>query len=337
MKMKTWLKDALGGVAIGTGILPGVSVGTVGMIVNVYDKLIGSISSLRKQFKKSFLILLPIAIGCLLSVFGLMLFWKKVAYPYFPFPIICALAGVVIGSLPFVASPLKGIKWDAGDITRLIIGFVIAAGIGVFSFLSAAGVINLKIDFAEAFTMPLDTPWVYLVVFVVGALAAIACLIPGISGSMVMFIFGLYNPILGLLISARDAEGNITQPSIIHGFHDTRYFLGGALLLLVMLVGVLIGLIVVSKAMKNLLEKHQRGTLTMVVGFILGSILSMFMNNDMYEVYTNPSLNVWWQYVIGAVLLIGFTILLYFLTSKRRKKAENNSKEPEQKVEEKTE
>ena len=60
MKMKTWLKDALGGVAIGTGILPGVSVGTVGMIVNVYDKLIGSISSLRKQFKKSFLILLPI-------------------------------------------------------------------------------------------------------------------------------------------------------------------------------------------------------------------------------------------------------------------------------------
>lgn len=322
MKTKSWLKDALGGVAIGTGILPGVSVGTIGMIVNVYDKLIGSISSLRKEFKKSFLTLLPIAIGCLISVFALMFFWKRLAYPYFPFPIICALAGVVIGSLPFVASPLKGIKWDAGDIARLIIGFVIAAAIGVFSFLSAAGVINLQIDFAEAFTAPFHSPWIYLVVLVVGALAAIACLIPGISGSMVMFIFGLYNPILGLLISTRDAEGVITQPSIFHDIKNTEHFWGGILLLVVMLIGVLLGLVAVSKAMKTLLEKHQRGTFTMVVGFIIGSIVSMFLNNDMYTVYTTSSLNVWYQYVIGGVLLVGFAILLYFLTSKKKKAQE---------------
>ena len=58
-----WL-DAAKGAALGTGILPGVSVGTVGLIVNVYDKLIDAIDGLRRQFGKAFLTLLPIALGC---------------------------------------------------------------------------------------------------------------------------------------------------------------------------------------------------------------------------------------------------------------------------------
>ena len=171
MKMKSWMKDALGGLAIGTGILPGVSVGTVGMLVNVYDKLITSIGGLGKQFKKSFLMLLPIAIGCLISAFGLLIFWKKVAYPNFPFPIICALAGMVVASLPICAAPLKGIKWGWKDVLRVVVGAAIASAIGIFSYLSASGVISLQFDIAGAFKDPFGNAWVFVVVLLVGFLA----------------------------------------------------------------------------------------------------------------------------------------------------------------------
>ena len=50
MKVKDWFLDFGRGAALGTGILPGVSVGTVGIIVNVYDKLLNSISGLLKKF-----------------------------------------------------------------------------------------------------------------------------------------------------------------------------------------------------------------------------------------------------------------------------------------------
>lgn len=323
MKMKSWIKDALGGLAIGTGILPGVSVGTIGMIVDVYDKLINSMANLRTEFKKSVLTLIPIGGGCLLATFALMLFWKSVAYLYFPFPIICALAGVVIGSLPFVASPIKGIKWGAGDIIRLIIGAVFAGAIGVFSYLSAADLISLEFDMDAAFLNAFASPWVFAVVFLVGLLSAIACLVPGISGSMIMFIFGLYNPIIGLLISQKAPNGEILIPSILRDMGNKEHFWGGVLLLVALLIGMLVGFITIAKLMKVLLKKHKRGTFTLVIGFIIGSVVSMFFNNDMYDVYHTPYLNVWYQYAIGGVMLIGFAALLYYLT-KRKMDAQAN-------------
>ena len=319
MKMKSWMKDALGGVAIGTGILPGVSVGTVGMLVDVYDKLITSIANLGKEFKKSVLTLLPIAIGCLLSAFALLLFWKKVAFPYFPFPIICALAGMVVASLPICAAPLKGIKWDYKDILRVLLGVVIAAAIGVFSFLSASGVISLQLDVAEAFKNPFGNAWIFAVVLLVGFIAAIACLIPGISGSMVLFIFGLYTPVVGLFISTRDANGNVVDPSIFTDLSNKSYFWGGVVITLVLLLGMLAGFILVSKAMKVLMAKHQRGTFTMVIGFVIGSLISMFFNNDTYSIYTNPNLNTPLQYILGGVLFLLVGAAMLFLVVRKTK------------------
>ena len=79
MKAKDWFSDFGRGATLGTGILPGVSVGTVGFIVNVYNKLIDSIDGLRhrKTFRQSFLALLPIALGCIAAVVLLLLFWKR--------------------------------------------------------------------------------------------------------------------------------------------------------------------------------------------------------------------------------------------------------------------
>ena len=322
MKAKQWFADLARGAALGTGILPGVSVGTVGIIVNVYDKLISSIDGLRKKFKESFLTLLPIALGCIVSAVLLLVFWKKVAYVRFPFIMISVLAGFVIGGLPLIWKEVKGTKFNIKDYLRVIAGFLVAACIGVFSFLCAAKVINLNLDFYAAFADPFANWWIYFVVLLVGFVAAVACLIPGISGSMVLFIFSLYNPVVTLFISDRDASGHIItgHASIIE---DQSHIGAKIFLIIVLLLGIVVGFLAVSKAMRSLLTNHRRGTFTCVVGFVLGSLVSMFVNNDMYTVYNNPELNVVWQYIVGGIALIAAAIVTFFLVKRVNKPKDN--------------
>jgi uncharacterized membrane protein len=93
------------------------------------------------------------------------------------------------------------------------------------------------------------------------------------------------------------------------------------LIILVLLIGIFVGLIAVSKAMKSLLENRRRGTFGVVLGFVLGSLVSMFVNNDMHGVYVSPHTNQWWQFVAGAVLFLGVAALTFFAIKKAEKRA----------------
>ena len=86
-------------------------------------------------------------------------------------------------------------KINKNDGLRMAIGFIIATLIGVFSVL--AYVFNW-FSFEEAFANPNQNWWVYIVIIVIGFVAAAACIIPGISGAMILFIFGLYQPVLNI-------------------------------------------------------------------------------------------------------------------------------------------
>ena len=312
MNAKEWFSDFARGTTLGTGMLPGVSVGTVGIIVNVYDRLLNAIDGLRKKstFKDSLIRLIPIALGTLIATALIVLFWKKVGYRYFPFPLIAALAGFVVGALPIMTKELTGKKLDPMDIGKMLMGFIVAAGIGVAAYLSAADILPIDLNFSSPIDTPFQNWWIFIVVFIVGFFAAVSCLIPGISGSMVMFIFGLYNPIIGLFLSERDAQGNVIHPSI---FSDTSKLAGGVVVIGVLLLGMLIGFLATSKFMKTMLEKYRRGTFTVIIGFVLGSVVSMFLNNDMYFVYHDPAVNAWWQFAIGGVLFVFVGVVTFFL------------------------
>ena len=332
MKLRTWQKDFLKGSALGTGILPGVSVGTVGFIVDIYEKLITSLAGLksRKTFKKSFIDLLPIAIGCLIFTLLFIVFWKKVAYVLFPFVTISVLAGFVIGGMPIMINELRGAPLKRGDVIRMAIGFTIAASIGICSYFSAAGIINVSMDFYMEFFDPFSAPWIYALVLAMGFFSAVACLIPGISGSMVMYIFALFNPILTIFIS--DKDGKYIAPGHASIFETQENLWPRLLILVVLLLGMLVGFISVSVAMKKLLAEHRRGTFGCVIGFVAGSVVSMFFNNEMYNVYATPNENTWWQYVIGVPLGIGMAFLTIHLVKKaeKRKAAEEAASQKEE-------
>lgn len=314
MKIKDFFIDMFKGTALGLGALPGVSAGTSGIIVDIYDKLITNIANLKKQFGKSFLALIPIGIGWVGAT--ILLMWAQgKTWSYIPFIIVCVCAGFTIGGLPVILREFNGHKINKYDIIRMIIGFVVAAGIGVLSVLAY---VYRWFDLSSAFLAPNDNLYIYFVVFLVGLFAAIACLIPGISGTMIIFIFGIYYPLIGLY----------SGPNSMLRNHDRVGT--GLILTAILLVGAIVGFLIVSKLMKTLLEKKKTQTYSAVLGFVIGSIVSMFVSNQIWGLY-NPDFDkapyvaepafkdiarAPWQYAVGAVLLVVVAIGTYFIIKK---------------------
>lgn len=299
---------------MGLGMVPGVSAGTMAVLVGIYDELIDAIAGLRKHFKESMRTLFPILIGLILSSVLILIAVQK-GYPYAPFVITCVFAGLILGSLPLVTKELKNQKTTAKSLSLILIGLIIAAGIGVLSYCSVK---YWNFDLNTYFLAGTYW-WVYIVVFVAGFISAIACVIPGISGAMILYIFGLYTPILSIVISQRDTSGNIVVPSM---FHDTSRLGSGFGYLICLGVGILLGLGVVAKAMKKLLETKRVPTFQVVLGFILGSVISMFINQNIYNTNTQQTIyetTPLWGYIVGPILFVLSLVGFYLLSKKMLK------------------
>lgn len=308
MSVKDWFLDFARGSALGLGMVPGVSAGTVGIVVNVYDKLINGISNLRKAFFKSVLTLLPIGIGAVLASL-IVLFAVHKTFNYAPVLIISLFAGLTIGSIPLLYDNIREDGFNIKSVGLMIIGFVVAAGIGV---LSAISKLYWSFDLNSVF---ITAPWwLYFVLFVAGFITAIACIVPGISGSMILFILGLYNPILNMF--------SLSDPNSAFNNHDRILPVIG--LTLTLALGVIVGLVAASTLMKALIAKHKVITFDVVIGFVSGSVVSMFANQSMITdegkwVYSSDITKPWMYAIAAALLVAGFFACL-LLTKKTKSK-----------------
>ncbi len=306
MSAKEWFGDLARGSALGLGMVPGVSAGTVGIVVNVYDKLIGGISGLRKAFWKSVKTLLPIGIGAVLASL-IVLFLVHKTFDYAPVLIISLFAGLTIGSIPLLYDNVKEDGFNARSIALMVAGFVVAASIGI---LSAISKLYWNFDLNSVF---IEAPWwLYILLFVAGFITAIACIVPGISGSMILFILGLYNPILNMY--------SLSGADSIFNNHDRILPVIG--LTFVLALGILVGFVAASTMMKTLIEKHKVVTFDLVIGFVSGSVVSMFANQSMIAdskvwVYS-PDITKPWMYAIAAVLLVAGFFGCLLLTKKTK-------------------
>lgn len=311
MNIKKWLLDVLKGASLGLGMIPGVSAGTMALITNIYDRLIDGIASLFKDFKKSFLSLLPLGIGAVISVVAVMI-GVRYGFSYAPVAIVSLFAGVVLGFMPIITNQIKNQKKTAKSILIIAVSALFAAAIGILSALSK---FYWNFDLDNSFVA--GEWWVYIVVFVAGFIAAAACIIPGISGAMILFIFGLYNPILNVFMGDNSM------------FHNTDRIVSGIFILLSLIIGIVAGFVLTSKAMKSLLSKHHDGTFDVVVGFVFGSVVSMFVNQEMVVVSETGTHFVYettqtWEWVLAAVLLLVAFLLCLLLTRKLEKAKETN-------------
>ena len=281
-KILGFLYDVLKGVAIGIAfIIPGFSGGSVAAILGIYERLVGAIADIFKNFKESFFTLLPIVLGMLLGIAALILPIQW-ALEHFPIPTVSLFVGLALGGLPSVSDKLKG---DAPKWTHILACIVPLAVAASLSFLPIAGDVDL---FSLSFGG-------YLLLVLMGVIGSAALVIPGISGSMLLLIFGYYNPVVRLVTENLLVGNNV----------------GVSLLVLVCLgIGIVVGFFGISVLMKWLLRKFPRGTYFAILGFIIGSIPAVYASTireagaSLTELYANP-----WYWVVSAVLLIvGFAL-----------------------------
>ena len=294
MKIKNILKDIARGAAIGTAcIVPGVSGGTIAIMLKIYDKIIGAVADFGKHFVKSLLTLLPIGIGVILALLAL---WipLNLAFEHLMFAIVSLFAGFIIGGIPSLVDEVKSEKVKPTYIIALVISMLIVAFVGVASSL-------FGLDVSSMFVSPYPI-YLYFILIPVGAIVAMALIVPGISGSMLLLVLGFYKPILGLVDQLKDG-GNIWEILLV---------------LLCLVIGVLIGAILCSLTMKKLLEKHKSITMYAIIGFVIGSIFSMFYNFEIVEYYQNVLL---WEWTVAPILLVVGTTLSYLLVVFERKNA----------------
>ncbi|MCR5505674.1 MAG: DUF368 domain-containing protein [Bacilli bacterium] len=326
MKVKAFFKRFFAGMGIGCGAaIPGVSGAAIAVIFKVYEEIISAVNTFRKKFGYALKVLLPILLGIIAAVIPCIILFS-LAFEKCLFILISIFAGFLLGSFPGITDEVKGVKPNRKQIIIMIIGAIFVIGLGVLSIV-LGDAMNLNGLFDQ---MPW---WLYLVLIPVGAVAAVALTVPGLSGSLILLIIGFYRP---LVDHAKGWAGEL-----VHGnFANTGHLLG---MLGCFAIGCVIGVVLISKIMSFLLAKAHDSTFFGIIGFIIGSIFVLFFNYDSVNYYknwlhmsvaphvkVNPLLPWWAEMLIGAALVALAAFGSYQLVKAQRKHNEEVKEVEEQ-------
>lgn len=265
--------------------VPGVSGGTVAFLLGFYDKFIGSLDALiagNKQEKidaVKFLIKLGIGwiVGFLLAVSVLASIFETRIYE-----ISSLFMGFILFAIPIVIREEKAnMKINIPSTLSCLAGIAIVALITYFNPISGQGTtVNLaQIDIG-----------LILYVFVAAMFAISAMVLPGISGSTLLLIFGLYVPIISAI-------------KAFMGF-DFSYFP----ILVVFGLGVITGVVTVVRLIKYALDKHRSIMIFLIIGMMIGSFYAIIMGPQTLAIPKAPlsfdSFKILW-FVIGGGIILG--------------------------------
>ena len=186
--------DFIKGILVGiANVIPRVSGGTMAVSLGIYDRMISSITGLLKDFKKSFLTLLPIIAG---AGVGIVLFSKAIEYLLGNHALVTAMAftGLIIGGLPIIIKSMIEEYKEKPDVKKLVIGIIVfliflAISVGM-PLMSAPSGDEVAIQ---------ASPLKCFILLLMGIIASATMVIPGVSGSLLMMILGFYFGIIGTI------------------------------------------------------------------------------------------------------------------------------------------
>lgn len=249
------------GIAIGmANVIPGVSGSTMAVVFNIYDRFVNAITLNIKKLIENRRFVIPVVGGMAL---GVLLFSKLITVLYENFPVQTDyfFTGLIIGSIPMLFSFMTK-KQDGQKFTaKKTISIVICALAG-FAVLIGFGLLGSDVDTAKEMSKSLPQ-WTFplaLHIFAAGFVGAIAMIIPGISGSLLMLIMGVY-PIVMKSI-----------PALFVPSQTLRAFF----LLLPNGIGVLAGLLCGAWIVKTFLRIAPNQTYAVIFGLIAGSAIQLF-------------------------------------------------------------
>ena len=255
---------AVKGACMGAAdVIPGVSGGTIAFIMGIYDRFVGAIASVNAEAVKllfkgrfrdfwkhidgSFLLSLILGIG--VSVVGLAGLMQMLLED-FPIQTWAFFFGLIVASSIFILRGISGWAWRDGGF--LALGVVLGVVICTLS--------------------PTQTPDALWFIFLSGAIAICAMILPGISGSFILLILGKYQYIMGVITSL---VGNI---GALWGSPEasSALFWESLAVMAVFGVGAVVGILGFSKFLHWLLARWNKETLIVLAGFIIGSLVKVW-------------------------------------------------------------
>ena len=286
-----WFLDVLRGMVIGlANVIPGVSGGTMMVSMGIYDKLIWSINNLFKKFRECFKILLPYLIGMVLAIAAGSVGLKE-AFGKIPLQTSALFIGLILGSIPIILSQMKGIKVD---VICVLLFILFAEVVIVPKVIANRGTaVNQVAD--------LDIGHL-LIYFVLGVIAAASMVIPGVSGSMMLMIFGYYKPIVTDVIADELIGG------VLHG--DFSHFGHAVGVLLPFALGIVVGIFGVAKLIAFLLKKWKGYTYCAILGMVAASPAVILMDKGTWQVLVSRKPDVYEPLVITPVIIITAVLAL---------------------------
>lgn len=234
-------KNLFKGMMMGASdVVPGVSGGTVALLVGIYERLIAAINGLTsKDWKKHVIFLIPVGLGMGISILTLshLISWLLEGFPK---PTFFFFLGLVFAIIPLLLREAEFQQtFTAGHYGLLILA---AVGVALTGFVSQdQGVVMTSLSWSD-----------YFFLFFAGWLASSAMILPGISGSLVLLLLGVYQ-------TAIEAIKSLNFPVII-----------------VVGLGVVVGLLLTSKFIQFVFKRFRAATYAIITGFVVGSIFVIY-------------------------------------------------------------
>ena len=251
-KLKDYIMVGVKGACMGAAdVIPGVSGGTIAFIMGIYDEFVGSLASVNaeavrllfsgkikafwKHINGNFLLSLILGIGVsVVALAGLM----QMLLSDFPIPTWAFFFGLIVASSMFIIRGISG--WKLKEVIFLVFGVVLGVVVCTLS--------------------PTKTPDALWFIFLSGAIAICAMILPGISGSFILLILGKYQYVMEC-ISELVSGVNLGSNLVIIG---------------VFLIGAVVGILGFSKFLHWLLARWHKETLIVLAGFIIGSLVKVW-------------------------------------------------------------
>lgn len=251
-KFSEYILTAIKGACMGAAdVIPGVSGGTIAFIMGIYDKFVASLAAINAEAVKLFFtgkfkefwrhinggFLLSLVVGIGISIISLATVMQTLLSD-FPIQTWAFFFGLIVASSIFILRGISG--WGLREILFLIGGVVLGVTICTLS--------------------PTQTPDALWFIFLSGAIAICAMILPGISGSFILLILGKYQYILGA-VSDLVAGQNVVDNLLIIG---------------VFAIGAVVGILSFSKLLHWLLSRWHKQVLIILAGFIIGSLVKIW-------------------------------------------------------------
>ena len=296
-KIKEYIINFINGFCMALAdSVPGVSGGTVAFILGFYDKFIISLDDLFRGDKnkklEAFIYLFKIGIGwgvgfVLATLFLTSLFESHI------YEMSSLFIGFIIFALPLVIKEeIKSLKGKYHNLIFMLLGALLVVLITYLNRESGSGI---NLDSLNVGTI--------IYVFLSGMIAISAMILPGISGSTILLIFGVYIPILTKIKAFLSLDFSVLPILIVFG------------------LGVICGVLFFTKLLRKCLEKKRSATMYAILGMMLASIYSIVMGPTTLEIpkelLTFDSFKILY-FVLGGIIIFGLEGLKNFLNSSKK-------------------